>query len=126
METGSTQPRGRGRGGRTAERTSGSISELRSTATRGTGWKRRLVTTIAAITALAGLAGAAGAATAEDLVSNLDETTGSKQDRHKLSVNDFAIPLTTGPNATGYLLQAISLQYTTGRVRKYEIEMSGC
>ena len=35
METGSTQPRGRGRGGRTAERTSGSISELRSTATRG-------------------------------------------------------------------------------------------
>ena len=96
METGSIQPRGRGRGGRTAERTSGSISELRSTATRGAGWKRRLVTTIATITALA------GPATADELVTNLGESSLGTTTELRLSVNDIVMPFTTGPNPTGY------------------------
>ena len=53
-------------------------------------------------------------------MSNLEEITLSKKGSHKLSVNDFAMPFTTGPNATGYRLTAISLDYTTGRVRKYD------
>ena len=118
METGSIQPRGRGRGGRTAERTSGSISELRSTATRGAGWKRRLVTTIATITALAGLA---GPATADELVTNLGESSLGTTTELRLSVNDIVMPFTTGPHPTGYRLEAVSLEYTTGRVRKYDL-----
>ncbi len=118
METGSIQPRGRGRGGRTAERTRGSISELRSTATRGAGWKRRLVTTIATITALAGLA---GPATADELVTNLGESSLGTTTELRLSVNDIVMPFTTGPHPTGYRLEAVSLEYTTGRVRKYDL-----
>ena len=117
MDTGTTQTRGRGRGGHSPHRRAGSISELRSTPTRRTDWAGRIITTIAAIIALAGLA---SPATADDMVSNLSETTGSAQERHKLSVNDFAMPFTTGPNATGYQLTAISLDYATGRVRKYD------
>ncbi len=118
METGKTQLRGRGRGERTADGTSGSIRELKSTATRGAGWKQRLVTTIATITALAGVAGPAAA---QVLVTNLGETSLGTTTEFRLSVNDFAQPFTTGPNATGYRLEAVSLEYTTGRVRKYDL-----
>ena len=97
METGSTQLRGRGRGGRTPERTSGSISELRSTATRGAGWKRRLVTTIAVIVALIG---GAGPAAAQVLVTNFGELSIGGE---ALGDFDFAQPFTTGTNASGYL-----------------------
>ena len=117
MNAGTSQTRGTSRGGHSADPRAGSISELRSTRTRRTGWTGRIIATIAAIIALAGLA---GPATADDLVSNLSETSGSAQQRHKLSVNDFAMPFTTGPNATGYQLTAISLDYATGRVRKYD------
>ena len=89
-----------------------------STATRGAGWKRRLVTTIAAITALAGLAGPAAA---EDLVTNLGESSLGTTTELRLSVNDIVMLFTTGPHATGYRLEAVSLEYTTGRVRKYDL-----
>ena len=114
METGSTQPRGRGRGGRTAERTRGSISELRSTATRGGSWKRRLVTTIAVIVALIG---GAGPAAAQVLVTNLSELSGGG---YVLGDVDFAQPFTTGTNASGYQLESISINFRQGRSREYE------
>ena len=114
METGSTQPRGRGRGGRTAERTRGSISELRSTATRGGSWKRRLVTTIAVIVALTGVAGPAAA---QVLVTNLSEPSIGG---YELGDVDFAQPFTTGTNASGYQLESISLNFLTGRSREHE------
>ena len=114
MRAGSTQPRGRGRGGRTAERTSGSISELRSTATRGGGWKRRLVTTIAVIVALIG---GAGPAAAQVLVTNLSEPS---KFGYGLGAFDFVQPFTTGTNASGYQLESISINFRQGRSREYE------
>ena len=85
-----------------------------STATRGAGWKRRLVTTIAVIVALIG---GAGPAAAQVLVTNLSEPSGGGE---ALGEYDFAQPFTTGPNASGYQLESISLNFRTGRSRKHE------
>ena len=90
----------------------------RSTATRGAGWKRRLITTIAAISTLAGLP---EVAKADTLVTNLGESSLGTTTELRLSVNDIVMPFTTGPHATGYRLEAVSLEYTTGRVRKYDL-----
>ena len=49
MDTGTTQPRGTGRGGHSEGQTAGAIGELRATTTRPAGWKARLITTIGAI-----------------------------------------------------------------------------
>ena len=40
-------------------------------------------------------------------------------------MNDIVMPFTTGPNPTGYRLEAVSLEYTTGRVRKYDLVYVG-
>ena len=90
----------------------------RSTATRGAGWKRRLITAIAAISTLAGLP---EVAKADTLVTNLGESSLGTTTELRLSVNDIVMPFTTGPHATGYRLEAVSLEYTTGRVRKYDL-----
>ena len=86
-----------------------------STATRGAGWKRRLITTIAVIVALIGVAGPAAA---EVLVTNLSEP--SIGGGEALGDVDFAQPFTTGTNASGYQLESISIDFVTGRSREYE------
>ena len=90
------------------------MSQLRSTSTRRAGWKARLVTTIAAIAVLA------GPAAAQDLVSNLGEASLSLGQDKRLSVNDLAQPFTTGTNASGYGLEAISLDFAIGRSRTHD------
>ncbi len=82
--------------------------------TRRAGWKARLVTTIAAIAVLA------GPAAAQDLVSNFGETTVGLDTENDLSVNDFAMPFTTGTNGSGYRLTSISLDFLTGRSRTHD------
>ena len=85
-----------------------------STATRGAGWKRRLITTIAVIVALIG---GAGPAAAQVLVTNFSEpSVGGKA----LGDVDFAQPFTTGTNASGYQLESISINFLVGRSREYE------
>ena len=90
------------------------MSQLRSTNTRGAGWKARLVTTIAAIAALA------GPAAADDLVSNLGESALTSTNEEELGVNDFAQSFTTGTNGSGYRLESVSIDFATGRSRTYE------
>ena len=85
-----------------------------STATRGAGWKRRLITTIAVIVALAGLASPAAA---QVLVTNLSEPSIAG---YVLGDVDFAQPFTTGTNASGYQLESISINFLVGRSREYE------
>ena len=86
-----------------------------STVTRGAGWKRRLITTIAVIVALIG---GAGPAAADDLVSNLAEV--SSGIGVILSESNIAMPFTTGTNASGYQLESISINFLTGRSREHE------
>ena len=85
-----------------------------STATRGAGWKARLVTTIAVIGALIG---GAGPAAAQVLVTNLSEPSESG---YGLGTFDFVQPFTTGTNASGYQLESISINFLVGRSREYE------
>ncbi len=82
-----------------------------STATRGAGWKRRLITTIAVIVALIG---GAGPAAADVLVSNLAQPTLQGDVRESLAGKSYAMPFTTGTNATGYLLESISIKFQNG------------
>ena len=88
--------------------------KLRSTATRGGSWKRRLITTIAVIVALIG---GAGPAAAQVLVTNLSEPSIGG---YELGDFDFAQPFTPGTNASGYQLESISLDFLTGRSREHE------
>ena len=85
--------------------------------TRRAGWKARLITTIAVISALAGLAGPAAADT---LVTNLGQISLASGNELRLHVNDFAMPFTTGTNASGYRLEAISLDFAIGRSRTHD------
>ena len=107
MKTGTTQPRGRGRGGNSGGRKAGSKVEERSTRTRG-GWKSTLITTIAVIGAFLG---AAGPAAADDLVSNLGVLRNYDL---PLSDDDYAQSFTTGANVTGYQIESISLHFDAG------------
>ena len=88
--------------------------KLKSTATRGAGWKRRLITTIAVIVALIG---GAGPAAAQVLVTNFSEPSAGGT---ALGDVDFAQPFTTGTNASGYQLESISINFLVGRSREYE------
>ena len=84
------------------------MSQLRSTSTRGAGWKARLVTTSVAIAALA------GPAAAQDLlVSNLST---SASGREGLADSEYIQSFTTGPNVSGYLLESISIDFVKGSV----------
>ena len=114
METGSTQPLGRGREGHTANRRGGWIGKLRSTTTQRAEGTARLITTIAVIVALIG---GAGPAAAQVLVTNLSELSVLDE---RLGDSDFAQPFTTGTNASGYQLESISIDFVTGRSREYE------
>ena len=112
-----TQLSGTSRERDTADRGRGWIGKLRSTTAQPAERTARLITTIAAIIALTVLAPPAAADT---LVSNHGESNTSPTDAMKLSVNQFAQSFTTGPNATGYQLESISLQFATGR--RYETD----
>ena len=86
-----------------------------STATRGAGWKRRLVTTIAAIVALIGGAGPAAAAV---LVSNIEQFTLNPGQTEQLAGLSYAMPFKTGTNASGYILESISIDFASGSQRE--------
>ena len=85
--------------------------KLRSTATRGGSWKRRLVTTIAVIVALIG---GAGPAAAQVLVSNIGQFSVGSGPTERLAGKSYAMPFTTGTNASGYLLESISIKFQSG------------
>ena len=82
-----------------------------STATRGAGWKRRLITTIAVIVALIGVAGPAAA---EVLVSNIEQPSVGSGPTEGLAGQSYAMPFTTGTNASGYILDSISIKFQNG------------
>ena len=86
-----------------------------STATRGAGWKRKLVTTIAAIVALIG---GAGPAAADVLVSNIEQFTLNPGQTEQLAGQSYAMPFTTGTNGTGYILESISIDFASGSQRE--------
>ena len=108
METGTTQPRGTGRGGNSGGQRGTSKVEERSTRTRRAGRKSRLITTIVAISAFLG---AASPAAGDDLVSNMglpDLPLGSNS---RFENFDFAQSFSTGANVSGYQLESISLYF---------------
>ena len=78
--------------------------------TRRAGWKARLVTTIAVIVALFG---GAGPVAADTLVTNLST---SASGREGLADSEYIQSFTTGPNASGYLLESISIDFVKGSV----------
>ena len=86
-----------------------------STATRGAGWKRKLVTTIAVIVALIGGAGPAAAAV---LVSNIEQFTLNPGQTEQLAGLSYAMPFKTGTNASGYILESISIDFASGSQRE--------
>ena len=86
-----------------------------STATRGAGWKRRLVTTIAAIVALIG---GAGPAAADVLVRNIEQFTLNPGLTENLAGLSYAMPFKTGTNASGYILESISIDFASGSQRE--------
>ena len=86
-----------------------------STATRGAGWKRKLVTTIAAIVALIG---GAGPAAADVLVSNIEQFTLNPGQTEQLAGLSYAMPFKTGTNASGYILDSISIDFASGSQRE--------
>ena len=83
-------------------------------------WKAPLITIIVAafVLTLAGVHGPAEAAST--LVTNLAETSLITADREKMSVNDFAMPFTTGTNTSGYQLESISFDFAVGGSRKHD------
>ena len=114
MRAGTTQLRRTSREGHTANRRRGWIGKLRPTTTQRAEGTARLITTIAVIVALIG---GAGPAATQVLVTNLSElTTGGEW----LGDSDFAQPFTTGPNASGYQLESISINFRSGRSREHE------
>ena len=84
--------------------------ERRSTTARRAGWKARLITAIGVIVAFFG---AAGPAAADDLVTNLST---SASGREGLADSEYIQSFTTGPNASGYLLESISIDFVKGSV----------
>ena len=106
MGTGTTQQRGGCRREKSADQKGGSNVERRPTTTRGADWKTKLITTIAVIGAFLG---AAVPAVADNLISNLG---GTQIGGFRLSENDVAMSFTTGPNASGYQFESLSIGYT--------------
>ena len=82
-----------------------------STATRGAGWKRRLITTIAVIGVIMGMAGPAAA---DVLVSNIEQPSVGSGQTEGLAGQSYAMPFTTGTNASGYILDSISIKFQDG------------
>ena len=77
------------------------------------GWngRRASAAVVVAINMIVGVFGAAGPAAADDLVGNLHTTL-----LEDISLSEFDIvqAFTTGPNVTGYLLEAISIDFSRG------------
>ena len=100
MRAGTTQLRGTSREGHTANRRRGWIGKRRSTTTQRAEGTARLITAIAVIVALLG---GAGPAAAQVLVSNIEQFSVGSGPTERLAGKSYAMPFTTGTNATGYL-----------------------
>ena len=111
MRAGTTELRGTSREGHTANRRRGWIGKLRSTTTQRAEGTARLITTIAVIVALIG---GAGPAAADVLVSNIEQFSIGSGPTEKLAGQSYAMPFTTGTNASGYLLESISIKFEVG------------
>ena len=111
MRAGTTQRRGTSREGHTANRRRGWIGKLRSTTTQRAEGTARLITTIAVIVALIG---AAGPAAAQVLVSNIEQPSIVSGPQESLAGQSYAMPFTTGTNASGYILDSISIKFQNG------------
>ena len=114
METGTTQQRGGGRRGKSADQRGGSNVGRRSTTTRRAGWKTKLITRIVAISAFLG---AAGPVTADTLVSNFTQLALGGE---RLSDSDLAMSFTTGTNASGYQFESVAIGFSAGRGYQYD------
>ena len=111
MRAGTTQLRGTSREGHTANRRSGWIGKRRSTATQQAGCTARLITAIAMFVMIMGIAGPAAA---QVLVSNIGQFSIGSGPTERLAGKSYAMPFTTGTNASGYLLESISIKFQSG------------
>ena len=80
--------------------------------------RRSVIVGAVVIGALSALLGRPGQAAAQ--LSNLNESTSTPSEAAKLSINDIAQSFTTGPNADGYLLESVSLDFATGGSRTHD------
>ena len=111
MGAGTTQRRGTSREGHRAERRSGWIGKRKSRATQQAGCTARLMTAIAMFVMIMGIAGPAAA---DVLVSNIEQTSVGSGPKEKLAGQSYAMPFTTGSNASGYILDSISIKFENG------------
>ena len=111
MRAGTTQRRGTSREGHTANRRRGWIGKRRSTATQQAGCTARLITAIAMFVMIMGIAGPAAA---QVLVSNIEQFSVGSGPTERLAGQSYAMPFTTGTNASGYILDSISIKFQNG------------
>ena len=111
MRAGTTQLRGTSREGHTANRRRGWIGKLRSTTTQQAGCTARLITAIAMFVMIMGIAGPAAA---QVLVSNIEQPSVGSGAEEELAGQSYAMPFTTGTNASGYILDSISIKFQNG------------
>ncbi len=117
MEVGKPQLRATSRNTDTADRKSGWIAKLKSTATQRAKATARLAAATAVISAVVG---AAVPAAAEDLVTNLNRASLSADEKYSLSQKDFAQGFNTGPNISGYLLESVTIEFAVGGSRRHD------
>ena len=115
MEAEKTQLRGTSREGHTANRRRGWIGKRRSTATQQAGCTARLITAIAMFVMIMGMAGPAAA---QVLVSNLSQFALNPGLTENLAGLSYAMPFKTGTNASGYILESISIDFASGSQRE--------
>ena len=115
MRAGTTQLRGTSREGHTANRRRGWIGKRRSTATQQAGCTARLITVIAMFVMIMGMAGPAAA---QVLVSNIEQFTLNPGQTEQLAGLSYAMPFKTGTNASGYILESISIDFARGSQRE--------
>ena len=115
MEAEKTQLRGTSREGHTANRRRGWIGKRRSTATQQAGCTARLITAIAMFVMIMGMAGPAAA---QVLVSNLSQFALNPGQTEQLAGLSYAMPFKTGTNASGYILESISIDFASGSQRE--------
>ena len=111
MEARMTKRGGTSREGHTANRRRGWIGKRRSTATQQAGCTARLITAIAMFVVIMGMAGPAAA---DVLVSNIEQFTAGSGAEEKLAGQSYAMPFKTGTNASGYILESISIDFASG------------
>ena len=103
MEAEKAQLRGTSREEHRAERRSGWIGKRWSTGTQQAGCTARLMTTIAMFVVIMGMGGPAAA---DVLVSNIEQLSVGSSPKEKLAGQSYAMPFTTGSNASGYILDS--------------------